>query len=197
MNTGEAIRYYRKKKKLTQEELAKLCGTSSGMIRQYELGLRNPKIETIEKIAQALSVKIIDIYPITPDEWVKTEQSKNIMRNNNSQYVIIKLLEVMYTRAETVSWMGCQNNDIYSSDSYISIGVGDHRLAIDYNTFNKIVALCTNQLKDIVELVAKNEISFLSDLQDENSNLELSFSEDEHITVTVEDKFLPSLSRSF
>ena len=36
MTTAEAIRYYRKKQKLTQEELAKKCGTSAAMIRQYE-----------------------------------------------------------------------------------------------------------------------------------------------------------------
>lgn len=54
--TGELIRTYRKQRNLTQAELAKKCGTSAAMIRQYELGKRNPKIETLVKISDALDV---------------------------------------------------------------------------------------------------------------------------------------------
>ena len=56
MNTGELIRTYRKQRNLTQAELAQRCGTSAAMIRQYELGKRNPKIETLVKISEALDV---------------------------------------------------------------------------------------------------------------------------------------------
>ena len=54
MAIGENIRKIRKEKKLTQKELGKLCGMSEAQIGQYENGLRNPKMETLKKIAKAL-----------------------------------------------------------------------------------------------------------------------------------------------
>lgn len=197
MNTGEAIRYYRKKNKLTQDELAKLCGTSSGMIRQYELGIRNPKIETIEKISQALNIRIADIYPISFNEWKDTGEAKILERNSNSYYTIIKLLELIYGRAESVSVDGYKDDELYYSSNYISVGIDDKRIAIENEAFTKIITLCKNQLKDIVDLIAKDENAFLSNWQHEDPKIKLVFSEDEHVKVTIENEAGTSYSRPF
>lgn len=61
MSIGEHIKEIRLSKGLTQKQLGELCGMSESMIRQYELGYRNPKRETIEKIADALGCQITDI----------------------------------------------------------------------------------------------------------------------------------------
>lgn len=61
MAIGENIRKIRKEKKLTQKELGKLCGMSEAQIGQYENGLRNPKMETLKKIAKALKVSSFDL----------------------------------------------------------------------------------------------------------------------------------------
>lgn len=58
MTVGDRIRKARKAKGYTQEELAKLLGVSFAMIGQYERGERNPKIETLQRIADALGVGI-------------------------------------------------------------------------------------------------------------------------------------------
>lgn len=55
MTIGENIRKLRTEYKLTQKELGELIGTSQQMIAQYETGKRNPKIETLNKIAQVLN----------------------------------------------------------------------------------------------------------------------------------------------
>lgn len=73
MTVGENIRRLRKERGLTQKQLGKLCGINEVQIRRYELGGENsnPKIETIEKIANALGVYIEDIqeqYKISPEE---------------------------------------------------------------------------------------------------------------------------------
>lgn len=69
MTVGEKMKQYRKEMKLTQKQLGELAGSSEAMIRQYELGLRNPKIESIEKIATALGVNSFDLigYDISKD----------------------------------------------------------------------------------------------------------------------------------
>lgn len=58
MSIGENIRNIRKQNHLTQKKLGELCEPpiSESTIRKYELGLLNPKIQTISKIAKALEV---------------------------------------------------------------------------------------------------------------------------------------------
>ncbi|MCM1154246.1 MAG: helix-turn-helix domain-containing protein [Roseburia sp.] len=58
MNIGDNIRECRKKAKLSQKELGKKLGVSQQHIAQYERGKRQPKIETLRKIANALGVSI-------------------------------------------------------------------------------------------------------------------------------------------
>ena len=53
---GERIRYYRKKIKMTQKELADFCEISEPAIRNYELGNRVPDWEMLQKIAAGLKV---------------------------------------------------------------------------------------------------------------------------------------------
>lgn len=61
MKIGENIRKIRKEKGLTQKQLGELCGMKEANIRKYELDNANPKIETVERIASALGVKIVDL----------------------------------------------------------------------------------------------------------------------------------------
>lgn len=58
MTIGERIKTTRKAQGLSQQQLGKLLGVSSSMIGQYEIGHRNPKLETLERIADALSVTV-------------------------------------------------------------------------------------------------------------------------------------------
>ena len=54
--TGDMIRKYRTEKGLTQKKLGELCGIADSNIRKYESGNQNPKIETLQKIADALDI---------------------------------------------------------------------------------------------------------------------------------------------
>lgn len=65
MNTGELIRFYRKRKHLTQAGLGEAAGLSEPAIRNYELGNRKPDRSQLEKISKALGV--------TPDSLVRHE----------------------------------------------------------------------------------------------------------------------------
>lgn len=59
---GKAIRSIRVSKKISQEELADLCGLHRTYISDVELGKRNVSLENIDKIAQALQVKKSEIF---------------------------------------------------------------------------------------------------------------------------------------
>lgn len=55
---GKKIRAYREFRGLNQIQLAELSGINVGTIRKYELGIRNPKPDQLEKIASALGLNV-------------------------------------------------------------------------------------------------------------------------------------------
>lgn len=59
--TGEKIKELRKKRGFTQNKLAELCNMYESQIRKYESGSVRPKIETLQKIANALDVSVIEL----------------------------------------------------------------------------------------------------------------------------------------
>lgn len=61
--TGTAIKQLRKEKGMTQKELASLLGVSYQMVQAWERGARNPKRETLEKIANTLGVSWLALVP--------------------------------------------------------------------------------------------------------------------------------------
>lgn len=55
---GKKIRACREFRGFSQIQLAELSGINVGTIRKYELGIRNPKSEQLEKIAAALGLNV-------------------------------------------------------------------------------------------------------------------------------------------
>ncbi len=58
MTTGEKIKYFRDLRGISQEMLGKLSGINSTTIKKYEHGIRNPKVDQLLKIANALGISI-------------------------------------------------------------------------------------------------------------------------------------------
>ena len=76
MPTGKDIKLIRQQKGMTQAQLAAAVGTTSQNISQYERGVRNPKIETLQRIATALGEDVIAFIPTqheNPKEYAKLE----------------------------------------------------------------------------------------------------------------------------
>jgi transcriptional regulator with XRE-family HTH domain len=58
----EALRRLRKRKGLTQQELAKHAGVSQYTITEIETGRRDPRPSTLRKLANALDVEVADLF---------------------------------------------------------------------------------------------------------------------------------------
>lgn len=58
---GEKVAETRKKRHLSQEELADRCGLHRTYIGAIERGEKSPTLNTIEKIANGLNVKISEL----------------------------------------------------------------------------------------------------------------------------------------
>ena len=80
MNIGKRIKQARKKANITQKELGKLVDMSHQQIAQYENNSRNPKFETLNKIAEALNVGVWDLYDELPSEEIN-ERKMELMHH--------------------------------------------------------------------------------------------------------------------
>lgn len=60
---GRKVQKLRKTKGFTQEKLAEKIGVSTTWIGYIEAGYRRPNLKMIYKIANALGVKVKDIFP--------------------------------------------------------------------------------------------------------------------------------------
>lgn len=96
MTIGENIQTFRKKKKMTQADLASKVGLAEITIRQYELGKRNLKTSRIREIASVLGV-----HPFEIDESLKDLLYANLDKMNTlSRFSTKELLEEIERRCE-------------------------------------------------------------------------------------------------
>lgn len=96
MRIGEKIRFLRKKKGLTQEELAELANISVFTLRQYESGARSaPRIEQLVKLAGALDTSVDTLLDLGLDfekialeaEMLRAKDAANQLMREGKQIV--------------------------------------------------------------------------------------------------------------
>lgn len=78
MTTGQFIKAAREKAGMTQKELADKLGIPYQSVSQWERNTRNPKYDTIRRIATALGVEWTDLVP-------EEEQGKQVIDNIRSK----------------------------------------------------------------------------------------------------------------
>lgn len=74
MSIGNKIKEHRELNKMTQKEVAEILGVEPGTISKYELGMIEPNIESI--------VKLAEIFNMTIDELLKDEEKFDITKVN-------------------------------------------------------------------------------------------------------------------
>jgi len=89
--TGELIRAARKKAGLTQKSLGEKCSMPDSQIRQYELGMVEPKLEQLRRIAEALNIPLCELV----SDWkaVSYEEIINDWNNKSEKQKIIEFSE--------------------------------------------------------------------------------------------------------
>ena len=87
-NTGKAIRTFRKKNKLTVQELADRICKSKATVSKYESGKISLDLDTLFDIAQVLQVRLEQLLYM-PQENVPTETVTvpNFFKNLNHMYI--------------------------------------------------------------------------------------------------------------
>lgn len=141
MTIADNIKKFRKLRGLTQKKLGELCvpPISESTIRKYELGLLNPKLETLQRIAIALNIE-----PYQLDERITTVQQKT---------AFIKQLE---QEIEEIKWLDPQEN--YFTNRYKSwIEDAQKELAKIQKefTYEEFKDILTPPIKQLLELYEK------------------------------------------
>lgn len=81
MNVGENIRKYRKEKGLTQSELAHKTSLALSTIQRYEKGHRQPTMQVLQKIADALGIPVYRLTFNDEESLKAIEKAENILKN--------------------------------------------------------------------------------------------------------------------
>lgn len=103
MSIADNIKYLRKRKNITQKQLAEASGLAVITIQQYEAGKYEPKIESLYKLRNALGC---DINELTTKPWDINfpENDSNFTEEGKQKvYLSIDVPEERKTRLQTVS----------------------------------------------------------------------------------------------
>lgn len=68
MDVGTRVTYLRQKKNMTTNKLANMAGISQSYLREVELGKKNPTVELLSLICDALNISLKDFF--TEDKCV-------------------------------------------------------------------------------------------------------------------------------
>lgn len=173
MRIAENIKNARKQRHMTQKQLAAKTGLAIITIQQYEAGKYEPKYENLEKLSKALEVPIVDLIN-TPGTYERlnadSDPDLEKLEENESKlfYSIMKVLESIYERSASVDVTEFyKNGKVYSSD-YISIGIGDNKIAISNGRFDELLELIKNFLTNIIPMIGEDEKTFLSEWESES-----------------------------
>lgn len=143
---GKRIRLYRKNKKYTQEEFARLIHKSKSAVSKYECGEVAIDIDTLYDIAEVLEISIHQLmdYPVKTEPVIpglqgyfsKANRFYTYYLNKNSSRIVRGLLEINYIEeckyttvlfADLKQYENPYNcchlyyGDIHYSDSYINM----------------------------------------------------------------------------
>lgn len=175
MTIGENIRRIRKEKGLTQKELGNLCNLADSAIRRYELGGANPKLETIEKIAKALDVKIADLVEsLYWSEYEKTEEYIELERESNAYDGIISILKSIYGDVVKHEY-DYQHSDCqgYGRVYYYTVGKNENEFVLHENDITTLLNYAKTSLPFIVDSLKdeRSEHEIIKELCEKNEEI--------------------------
>ena len=150
MATGERIKAARRKANLTQKELGKKLGISYQSVAQWENNLRNPKYETLQRIAQVLDTSVSDLMGVTWEDApsvLKTSltdgESSPITRQRAVEQCVFAILGELYG---SVSEKMIFNSEGYGHHRYYVIGQSPHTFILNTEDIRLFTEWVTNTL---------------------------------------------------
>jgi len=86
------MKLHRKKLGISQAKLAELIEVSDNYIALIEIGRRFPSITTLEQLAAAMNIDILELFSIKTIESSKKKELKDIILTDIDQILSLRLL---------------------------------------------------------------------------------------------------------
>lgn len=148
MTTGQRIQQARKKAGLSQKQLGEKLGLSASMIGQWENDLRNPKRETLVKIAHALEISAAYFLG-----YIKTiEAAEADYFEKKIDDAIHDVLEKMYGKRTEKKISGDGDYLIETINIY---GSGENAISIDEDGIYSITEAVKGVIRSLVHCMGE------------------------------------------
>lgn len=124
---GKRIKLIRESKGLTREELARKLNVVERTIANYEQGQRGSNTNTLDKIAKALGVSVIDIlYPTNEDKEKAVAEAQDILKQEfydkpAAETLVFLLGQITDTRLKSIYSEKLKNNELNSKEIQLLI----------------------------------------------------------------------------
>ncbi|MEK6646305.1 MAG: helix-turn-helix transcriptional regulator [Candidatus Firestonebacteria bacterium] len=99
---GNRIKCLRTEQNLTQEKLSEKSNLHNSYIGLIERGAKGPSLETLQKIADALNVSLVDLF-VEESKWKSKDRKHrelfNVIKNRTSKQIdiLIKIAKIIFT----------------------------------------------------------------------------------------------------
>lgn len=148
MNIGNNISALRKKKGITQEELANELGVSAQAVSKWENNSSCPDVSLLTQIADYFGVSVDAL--LREQEEVIVDKAENndgnVKSNDDKKNIVIK-----------VTQQSGKENIIKVPFKFVKLGLNiGSMFGLDKNVSNKIATMAENDMTDIVNIDTEN-----------------------------------------
>ena len=147
MNIGNNIAVLRKKKGITQEELANELGVSAQAVSKWENNSSCPDVSLLTKIADYFGVSVDALLRTQEDDIVDlAEEKEDNVKPEDKKNILIKIMQ-----------QNCKENVIKVPFKFVKLGLNIGTMfGLDKDISSKIVTLAESNVTDIVNIDTEN-----------------------------------------
>lgn len=161
MTRGQRIKAARKNSGLTQKELGSRLGVAYQTVAQWENDLRNPKYETVQRIADALGVPESYFWGSSPfsslDEAI--QEHDRFSKMSKATPNIHGVIEAIFGKQEIIKV--CDKEQFYIEKLY-SFGSGDDPVALDDEGLTTIEEAVYTLVESLVTSLKVDKSDFIA-----------------------------------
>ena len=147
MNIGNNIAVLRKKKGITQEELANELGVSAQAVSKWENNSSCPDVSLLTKIADYFGVSVDALLRAQEDDMVDlAEEKEDNVKPDDKKNIVIKIMQ-----------QNGKENVIKVPFKFVKLGLNIGTMfGLDKDISSKIVTLAESNVTDIVNIDTEN-----------------------------------------
>ena len=147
MNIGNNIAVLRKKKGITQEELANELGVSAQAVSKWENSSSCPDVSLLTKIADYFGVSVDALLRTQEDDIVDlAEEKEDNVKPDDKKNIVIKIMQ-----------QNGKENVIKVPFKFVKLGLNIGAMfGLDKDISSKIVTLTESNVTDIVNIDTEN-----------------------------------------